>query len=201
MHDATKVDSLEELRDIYPEPNGRPVDKQIDHVDAVCRRFIALSPFLVLGTEGDVSPKGDAPGFVHVIDDHTLLLPDRKGNNRLDSMTNILTNPKVGLIFLIPGVNETLRINGRAEIIDDLGVLEAHAVRGQVPKSGLLIHVDEAFLHCAKALIRSDFWNPEKHLAEGTLPSGGALMAEMGDLGDPEEHAESYAKGLVEKLY
>ena len=132
------------------------MEKQLPALDPWCRKFISLSPFLVLGTVGDVSPKGDAPGFVQVIDDKTLLLPDRKGNNRLDSLGNLLENPAVGIIFMIPGVNETLRVNGTAEITVDPALLEPLAVRGQVPKTGLLIHIEEANLHCAKALIRSD---------------------------------------------
>jgi len=120
MMDELKISALDALREIYPEPQGRSVEKQLDSLDKWCRKFIAHSPFLVLGTKGDVSPKGDAPGFVQVIDDNTILLPDRKGNNRLDSMQNVLADSAVGLIFLIPGITETLRVNGRAEITTDI---------------------------------------------------------------------------------
>ena len=198
--DELTLNDLESLREIYPEPHGRAVEKQLPSLDAWCRKFISQSPFLVLGTEGDVSPKGDAPGFVQVIDDNTILLPDRKGNNRLDSMQNLLKNPAVGLIFLIPGITETLRINGSAEITSDPALLEPLAVRGRVPKTGLLIHVEEAFLHCAKALVRSDLWNPEKYVGREIIPSGGRMMAEQAGT-DPDESERTYEAGIIENLY
>lgn len=198
--DELKVTDLKGLREIYPEPKGRPVEKQLSALDVWCRKFISLSPFLVLGTVGDVSPKGDAPGFVQVIDDKTLLLPDRKGNNRLDSLGNLVENPAVGVIFMIPGVNETLRVNGTAEITVDPALLEPLAVRGQVPKTGLIIHIEEAYLHCAKALIRSDLWNPDKMVPKGKIPSGGRMIAEQTG-GDPDANEKSYEEALVKDLY
>lgn len=198
--DELTITDLEGLREIYPDPKGRPVEKQLPALDEWCRKFISLSPFLVLGTSGDVSPKGDEPGFVQVIDDKTILLPDRKGNNRLDSMSNIVKDPAVGMIFMIPGVNETLRVNGTAEITTDPALLEPLAVRGQVPKTGLLVHIEEAYLHCAKALIRSDLWNADKMQPKGTLPSGGRMIAEQTG-GDPDANDKAYSDSLVKDLY
>ncbi|MBT3990837.1 MAG: pyridoxamine 5'-phosphate oxidase family protein [Rhodospirillaceae bacterium] len=158
------ITDIDGLRDIYAEPKGAPLDKTQYKLDEHSRRFIAASPFVVLGTNGDVSPRGDDPGFVHVIDDNTVLLPDRKGNNRLDSMQNIVEDPTVALMFLIPGISETFRIRGEAEITTDPALLEPLAVNGQVPASGLIIHVKEAYIHCAKAILRSKIWGEDNKL-------------------------------------
>lgn len=160
------ITTIEELYSVYKQPAERAVQKEIPKLDQHCRNFIALSPFLVLSTDGsdgtaDASPRGDAPGFVTVLDDNTLAIPDRPGNNRLDSLLNILRNPAVGMIFLVPGINETLRINGTATISLDPELMEAHAVDGKLPRSVLLVKVTSAYMHCAKALIRSKLWDPE----------------------------------------
>ena len=175
---ANIIDSAIDLREIYPMPKGVPVDKQLPSLDKHCRTFIAHAPFLVLGTEGDVSPKGDDPGFVKVVDDNTLVIPDRKGNNRLDSLQNIIDNPKVGLLFMIPGVNETLRVNGTAKITTDPKILEPFALNGRPPASAIVVQVEEAYLHCAKALIRSHLWKPETQVAKGTIPPAGQMYAD-----------------------
>ena len=194
------ITDLEGLRRLYPEPKGRSVEKQLSALDKHCRNFIAHSPFLVMATDGDASPKGDAPGFVQVIDDNTIVIPDRRGNNRLDSMQNLLRNPKVGLLFFVPGVNETLRINGIAKITTDAALLEPLAVQGKVPVTGILIRVEEAFLHCAKALIRSRLWAEDTKVAPGTLPSGGRMLADQ--IGaDPETEEAAYRKSVKETLY
>ncbi len=163
MTQATITDKAV-LRDHYGEPGKLSTGKTLARLDKHCRDFIAASPFLVIGSSGagggDVSPKGDAPGFVAVLDNSTLLIPDRRGNNRLDTLDNVLENPCVAMIFFVPGMNETLRVNGRASITTDPALLEPLAVRGKVPRSGILVAVDEAFLHCAKALIRSKLWDP-----------------------------------------
>ena len=181
MHD---VGSESELRTLYGTPTERAVRKQMTALDGHCRTFIAHSPFLVLGTAGadgslDVSPKGDAPGFVHVLDDRTLLLPDRMGNNRLDGLRNLLQNPHVGLIFFIPGVQETLRVNGRGRITTDAALLAPLAVQGKPPRTGLVVAVEEVFLHCAKALIRSHLWDPERYVERSTLPTLGKMLADQ----------------------
>jgi uncharacterized protein len=178
------IRSEDTLRGLYGAPSERAVRKQLTALDAHCRTFIAHSPFLVMGTAGpdgslDVSPKGDAPGFVAVLDERTLLIPDRPGNNRLDGMRNVLANPHVGLLFMIPGVNETLRVNGRARITTDAALLAPLAVRGRVPASGLLVEAEEVFLHCAKAFIRAKLWDPASQVERGTLPSMGRMLADQ----------------------
>lgn len=171
-----------ELEAIYGEPLERSVRKQLDRLDEYCRAFIAASPLMILGTQGthgvaDNSPRGDRAGFVRVADDFTLLIPDRRGNNRLDSLHNIMANPAVGLLFLVPGVNETLRVNGDAAISRDPALAAAFAVDGKVPRIVLVVKVREAYMHCAKALIRGDVWNPAKFAPAGTLPSFGTMLA------------------------
>ena len=150
------------LKNLYAEPRPTSIAKVQYKIDHHCREFISRSPFIILGTDGDVSPKGDFPGFVDVLDDNTIAIPDRSGNNRLDSYINILNNPKVAVMFLIPGISEVLRIRGVAEISQDKNLLAKMAVNGQVPKTLLIISINEIYLHCAKAIARSDIWNPDK---------------------------------------
>ena len=149
------------LRNLYAEPRPTSLAKVQYKIDQHCKEFISRSPFIILGTDGDVSPKGDFPGFVEVIDDNTIAIPDRSGNNRLDSYTNILKNPKVAVMFLIPGISEVLRIRGMAEISQDEDLLAKMSVNDQMPKTALIIRVNEIYLHCAKAIARSDIWNPD----------------------------------------
>ncbi len=150
------------LRNLYAEPRPTSLAKVQYKIDQHCKEFISRSPFIILGTDGDVSPKGDFPGFVDIIDDNTIAIPDRSGNNRLDSYTNILKNPKVAVMFLIPGISEVLRIRGMAEISQDEDLLAKMSVNDQMPKTALIISVNEIYLHCAKAIARSDIWNPDK---------------------------------------
>ncbi len=183
---------MDDLRSIYPAPAGLAVDKQLDHLDDFARLFIARSPFLVMATadgEGncDASPRGDAPGFVVVLDDRRLLVPDRPGNNRVDSLTNLATNPRLGLLFFIPGVLETLRVNGRAEMVTDTGTLTGLAAQDRLPKSALMVTVDEVFFHCGKALKRSALWDPARQAAPGEIPSLGRILAgQTGKIGQQE---------------
>lgn len=158
--------------------------KVLPALDRHCRAFIALSPFLVLASsdaEGrvDASPRGDPPGFVQVLDDRTLLLPDRPGNNRVDSFGNILDAPGVGLIFFVPGIDETLRVNGTARLLTDAESLAGSSVAGKTPRTGLVITVDEAFFHCAKALRRARLWDPAAQVERSTFPSLGRILAEQ----------------------
>jgi hypothetical protein len=161
-------------------PMSRATDKVLRALDAHCRSVIALSPFCVIATQGpggaDVSPRGDPPGFVRVLDERTLLLPDRVGNNRLDGMVNLLANPRLGMLFLVPGMNETLRVNGTARITDDARLLAPSAVNNRAPKVGLLVAVEEAFLHCGKALVRSKLWDPTQHIERSSLPSYAEML-------------------------
>jgi len=173
------VEDIETLREIYGPPNDRSLKKQLSRFDRHCRAFIARSPFLVIASSDplgrcDASPKGDAPGFVKVIDDETLLIPDRLGNNRVDTIGNLLERPGVGLIFFVPGLNETLRVNGRARLITDPALLEPLAVNGKVPRSGIVVAAEEIYFHCGKALIRSDLWNPDKQLRRPSFPLSAA---------------------------
>ena len=180
---ATYVDSGE-LRSLYGEVHPLAVRKVMDRLDPHCRRFIGLSPFLVIGTSDadgrqDVSPRGDAPGFVRVLDDRTLLLPDRPGNNRVDTLGNIATQPQIGLLFFVPGVDETLRVNGRGRITTDPDLLAPSAVQGKVPRTALLIAVEECFLHCGKALIRSHLWDPERKIARNSFPTLARMISDQ----------------------
>jgi len=178
IHDTAEIEAL------YGTPLERSVRKQLDHLDEHCRTFIARSPLLVIGTQGpapdgvaDTSPRGDSPGFVRVADDHTLLIPDRRGNNRIDTLHNILRNPAVGLLFLIPGINETFRVNGDAVISRDPALTESFAVDGKPPRTVLIVKVKEAYLHCSRALVRSDLWNPAKFAVRDEVPSFGTMLA------------------------
>jgi hypothetical protein len=182
--DGNTIDRLSDLRELYAEPKPRAIAKQLSSLDEHCRKFISLSPFLVLGTEGDVSPKGDHPGFVTVLDDKRILIPDRGGNNRLDSLQNLLANSKIGLLFFIPGVNETLRINGTAEITGDAELLKPMAVNKKVPKTGLIVHVEEAYLHCAKALMRSKLWSSSAGSGRSGLPGMGQILTDQTGIAD-----------------
>ncbi|MEO1654226.1 MAG: MSMEG_1061 family FMN-dependent PPOX-type flavoprotein, partial [Bacteroidota bacterium] len=170
-----KIKSTEELRAIYGHPKGRAVQKSLTKLDAHCQHFIQLSPFLVMSSasqEGrlDASPRGGKPGFVQVLDAQTLLLPDAKGNKRLDSLFNIVETGQLGLLFFLPGVDETLRINGKAHISTDLDLLARFSDENNPPQTCLVIAVEEAFLHCAKALMRSQLWDAEAQIKRSEFP-------------------------------
>jgi PPOX class probable FMN-dependent enzyme len=178
--DATFITDEASLRALHHQPMSRATDKVLRALDRHCLRIIELAPFCVVATLGpngaDVSPRGDPPGFVRVLDERTLLLPDRVGNNRLDAMANLLVNPRIGLLFLVPGMNETLRINGTARITNDPRLLAPSAVHNRPPRVGLVIAVEEAFLHCAKALVRSALWDGTRHIDRASLPSYAAML-------------------------
>lgn len=180
--------------------------KTLRSLDKHCRQFIGLSPFLCLGTSSsdgaDVTPRGDRPGFVHVLDDNTLALPDWPGNNRLDTLLNIEANPQVGMLFLIPGVDESLRVNGTAVISNDAGLLAQWEVNGRHPKSVLVITVKEAFLHCGKALIRSKLWHDDHKIERSQLPSYGQMMKDQIDICDSAEEIQtSVDEAYKSRLY
>ena len=195
------------LGQLYGEPSERAVLKQLDHLDKHCQAFIEISPFLVIGTMGgdglgDVSPRGDAPGFVKVKDEKTIYLPDRLGNNRTDTLSNVLENSGVGLLFLVPGMNETLRVNGSAKITTDENILEGLSAEGKAPRSALEIKVEEAYLQCAKALIRSKLWEEDYKIERKNFPSLGKIISDQIGRGDDENRAErSIQKGYRTKLY
>jgi PPOX class probable FMN-dependent enzyme len=181
--DISMITDIEALKALHRPPLSRASDKVLDHLDRHCRDILALSPFCVLSSQGpdgqDVSPRGDPPGFIRVLDDRHLLLPDRVGNNRLDNFANLLSNPMIGLLVLVPGMDETLRINGRAQITDDDRLLADSKMQGKVPKIGLLITVKEAFLHCPKAFVRSGLWDPEKQIDRRQLASYGEMLTDQ----------------------
>jgi uncharacterized protein len=182
--DVCAVPGESALRDIFGRPGDLAKRKDIGHLDKHCRRFIELSPFLCIGTadkngKADVSPRGDPPGFVQVLDDKTLIIPDRPGNNRLDTMSNIMENPNVGILFMIPGFEDSLRINGRATIVRDPEILKKAAVDGKEPKVAIRVTVDEAFLHCAKAFKRSRLWEPDSIVERSAMPSLGKIILEQ----------------------
>lgn len=192
----SKIETVEQLRQIYKPALGRSVEKELDHLDPHCKKFITLAPFVAVGTQGvdglgDVAPRGEYPAVAKALDDRTVLIPDRPGNNRLDNYTNILENPKVSLLFLIPGVNETLRINGTGEIRDDAELLEMFTIGGKLPITVLQVTVHEAYLHCAKALMRSKLWSPDAIVKRSVLPSMGQMIKDQTNSKDPVESQEA----------
>ncbi len=180
------IDSVTKLRAVYRRPpRARSGLKVLDRLDVHCRNFIALSPLCVISSSradgrADASPRGDLPGsLAHVRDDRTLLLPDRPGNRQLDTLTNLLERPYVGLLFFVPGMNETLRINGRAAIVTEPELLAPLAIRSKPPLSALAVTVEEAYLHCAKALIRARVWEPEARVERSRFPTYGQVLADQ----------------------
>lgn len=197
-HRITDVATLERL---YGRPSGASVAKEIDYLHPHYQAMIAASPFVVLATSSpdgvDTSPRGDAPGFVAVEDEKTLLLPDRPGNNRVDSLRNIIANPHVALLFLIPGIGETLRVNGRAVISTAPALRERFKVGGKLPRSVIVVSVDTVFFQCSRAIFRSRLWDPAQHIARTSLPSLGTMVADISRSGFD---AASYDNGLYERL-
>jgi len=204
MNDMVTTET--DLRSRYGATNPLAARKQLDRIDVHARRFIELSPFLVISSQGadglgDVSPKGDAPGFVQVLDDRTLLIPDRPGNNRLDTLSNLMVSDGVGLLFLVPGVCETLRVNGRARVATGEDLLAPTAVRGRLPTAGILVAVEEVYLHCAKALVRSKLWEDDHRVERRTLPSLGQMLADQIGGIDGAEADARIQDSLKNKLY
>jgi len=194
------------LNALYGEISPGAIAKEIDYIHPHYRAMIEASPFMVLATTGpgglDTSPRGDPAGFVHVVDDRTLLIPDRRGNNRADSLRNIIHDPKVALLFLIPGVGETLRVNGSAVISTDPALLERFPFKGTLPRSVIVVTAERVYFQCPKALVRSELWNPEKHISRRSLPSTGTILADIsaGTVGG-EEYDRAYPERLKQTLY
>ena len=190
-----------QLRDVLGEPTELVKQKIADRLNRLTRRFVERSPFVVVATgrpEGglDVSPRGDPAGFVRILDERTLLLPDRPGNKLADTLTNLLEDDRIALLFLIPGVNDTFRVNGRARIVDDPELLAESAVEGKAPQLGILVTVEEAYTQCPKALLRSDLWNPERHIDRSELPRSGDILRAVAD---PELDVEEYEEARTER--
>jgi PPOX class probable FMN-dependent enzyme len=199
------IDTKEALRENYPEPKARALDKQLSKLDTHCRRFIGLSPFLVLATTGkdgrvDASPRGGAPGFVRVIDDHTLCLPDALGNNRLDSFTNIVETGRCGMIFFVPGIDEALRINGTAKLCNDANRLAAFPHERHPPRMVVEIGIEEAYLHCPKALMRSKLWSADHRVDRASFPSMGQMIKDQSGMPGPVETQEEALKRYATEL-
>jgi uncharacterized protein len=192
------------LRAAIGSPTELVLTKIADRLNGLTRQFVERSPFVCVATASpdgglDVSPRGDPAGFVRILDERTLLLPDRPGNRIADTLTNLLHDPRIALLFVIPGVGDTFRVNGRAQIVDDAELLAPSAVDGKVPRLGILVAVEEAYTQCSKALIRSDLWNPDRHVDRSELPSSGEILRSLND-GEfdagkyDRERAERYAR-------
>ena len=201
-----RVTTLEALEALYDKPYGPAIVKEIDRINPHYRKFIEAAPFFALGTSGpdglDCSPRGDAPGFVRVADEKTLLIPDRRGNNRIDSLRNIVSDPRVALLFLIPGVGETIRVIGRASISTDPALTETFIVNGKAPRSVIVVAVERVFFQCTKAIVRSKLWDPARHVDRKSLPSAGTILGEIsgGKIGGPE-HDRAQPQRIKETLY
>ena len=201
MEAKPPIQTESELREEFGPISPLAEKKVLTFLDKFCRDFIAMSPFLVLASSdgdgrADASPRGDAPGFVAVVDDRTLVIPDRLGNKRVDSFGNILKAPGVGLIFMVPGINETLRVNGQASITRDAALLAPLEAQGKVPTVGLMVHVEETFFHCGKALMRSKLWDASTQVDRKTFPTLGRIIAEQ-----TEAIAVEVAEKTMEEAY
>jgi uncharacterized protein len=196
-----RIDDISKLEALYGAPMQPAIVKEIDYIHPVYRQIIEASPFVVLSTCGhdglDASPRGDRAGFVVVEDEKTLLIPDRPGNNRFDSLRNILEDPRIALFFLVPGIGETLRVNGRGAISVDPELLARFVVNGKPPRSVIIVSLETIFFQCSKAVVRADLWNSEKRLDRKALPSTGTILAEVSK---GRVDAETYDKALPERV-
>jgi uncharacterized protein len=201
-----QITTLEQLKAIYGEPVGNSLVKELDHVSDHYRTMIEASPFVVLATSGpeglDCTPRGDPPGFVRVVDRHTLMLPDRRGNNRVDSLRNLVIDPRIALLFLIPGVGETLRVNGRAVISTDPALCRSFAMGDKLPRSVIVVTAERVYFQCPKALVRSRLWDPSRHVDRKSLPSSGQILAAIrpGEI-DAEALDRAYPERLKQTIY
>jgi uncharacterized protein len=191
---SREITAEADLRETIGTPTPLVVSKIADRLNNLTRQFIERSPFVCVATARDgggldVSPRGDPEGFVRILDERTLLIPDRPGNRIADTLTNLLSDDRIALLFLVPGVNDTFRVNGRGAVVEDAELLAQSEVAGKTPKIGILVTIEEAYTQCAKALIRSELWNPERHIDRSELPSAGELLRSVAD---PELDAETY---------
>jgi hypothetical protein len=205
-----RVTTIAALEALYGVPAARSLSKEIDHISEHYRAFIEQAPFVVVATSGpeglDCSPRGDPPGFVRVQDAKTLLIPDRRGNNRLDTLRNIVRDPRISLLFLIPGIGETMRVNGRAEITKNTGLCDSFAMHAKAPKSVITITVERVYFQCQKALARSRLWDADAQIPRSDLPSTGTMLAALanadfdGDF-DGEEYDRNYPEHMKKTIY
>ena len=195
------ITTMDQLESLYGEKLPTSIIKEIDHISEGYRKLIEAAPFIAVATSGpeglDCSPKGDAAGFVHILDDRTLAIPDRPGNNRIDGVRNIVRDPRIALLFLIPGIGETLRVNGRAAITVDPELMQSFAVGGKVPRCVLVVHIESIFFHCSKAIVRSKLWDEATKIDRKSLPSTGTIISELskGKLG-----GETYDREAPERI-
>jgi len=200
------VTSVEQLERVYGEPYGPSIAKEADRITAHYRAFIEAAPFFALASVGpdgmDCSPRGDPAGFVRVHDERTLLIPDRQGNNRIDTLRNILVDPRVALLFLIPGCGETIRVNGRAQISVDPALAQTFVMNGKTPRAVIVVTVDRIYFQCAKAIVRSKLWDASRHIDRNSLPSAGTILADLtgGRIGG-EAHDRAAPERLKATLY
>jgi PPOX class probable FMN-dependent enzyme len=201
------ISTRAELRGLYGQPGDGAVRKELKRLDLHSRSFVARSPFVLIGSSdgggnADVTPKGDRPGFAAILDDTTIAIPDRPGNNRLDTLENIVVNPAVGLLFVVPGMNETLRVNGTARITADAGLRQSLAVDGKLPGSVIVVTVRAAYMHCAKAFMRSRLWDPESWPDRSTLPTLGQILRDQLALEQsPEQTDRRLADGYIQTMW
>ncbi|HJS85730.1 MAG TPA: pyridoxamine 5'-phosphate oxidase family protein [Acetobacteraceae bacterium] len=201
MTDSHTITDEATLEALYGAPSEPALRKEIDYIHPHYRAFIDASPFVAVATSGpgglDVSPRGDRAGFVAVEDAHTLLLPDRRGNNRVDTLRNLIHDPRIALLFLIPGISETLRVNGRASISVDPVLLERFPAQGKLPRSVIIVRAERVYFQCAKAVMRSELWNPDRHIKRNALPSNGTILA---DITRGAIDGQVYDQGAPERL-
>ena len=206
MTESHRITTAAQLDALYGAPVGNSLTKEIGYISGSYRKFIEAAPFVIVATSGpeglDCSPRGDPPGFVRVRDQNTVLVPDRRGNNRIDTLRNLVADPRISLLFLIPGVGETLRINGRAEIVTDPELCERFVLHGKAPVSVLVVTAERVYFQCPKALVRSRLWHPEAQIARAELPSSGDILAEItGGEVDGAAYDRAYPQRLKDTLY
>jgi len=198
--ESNLVKSVEQLESLYGAPMPTSIAKEIDHLSDGYRQMVEAAPFVVIATCGpgglDCSPKGDAPGFIRIVDDKTIMIPDRPGNNRLDGFKNLMSDPRIALLFLIPGIGETLRINGHAEVSVDPALRESFAVNGKPARGVLIVRIETVFFHCSKAVVRAKMWDPKTQIPRSALPSTGTIIAELtqGKLGGEQYDKDAPAR-------
>ena len=202
----SKIESVAQLRTLYKQPADLVIRKELSILDKHCRLFIEKSPFAVVATSGtdgrhDASPRGGTPGFTRILNETTLLIPDRPGNNRLDTLTNIVETGRIALIYFVPGINEELRVNGRAHVSVDESLREMCLEKGKAPTSVIVIELEEAYLHCAKALLRAELWSAETHVDRTSFPSLSQMLNDQLNLNEALESREEMEERYREKLY
>jgi len=200
-----EITTVQQLEELYGSPRETSLAKEIDHLNADYAAFVKASPFILLATIGpdgtDCSPKGDAPGFVDILDDRTLAIPDRPGNNRIDNLKNIINDGRASVLFLIPGVGETLRVNGRARISAEPDLLARFAVDGKLPKTVILLAIDSVYFHCAKSIMRSKLWDPAGHVERSSLPSAGQILKNIVNGFDGDAYDQELPERARKSLY